>query len=360
MPSDDFQIYRGQGRPAVRPPDRPRVLPRIQRERLTDPACYQADPGLVDAVTVALHLGQPLLLTGEAGSGKTLLAKSPAWELAYPLETYETKSTSGASDLFYTYNALAQFHVAQLEARRSPAVRTPGSHAPASMDHPERLGLRYLRYNALGAANVRACPLAAVEDLLPPGFDHPGEPVRSVVLLDEIDKAPRDLPNDVLSALDAMAFTIPELGNARVAADRDLRPILVLTSNSEKALPGPFLRRCIFYHIPFPATEQLREIVLARLGWVAEPDGLLDDALALFGRWRQASGLRKRPATAELLGWVLTLQRLAATSGRNPLRDGPAEAIVRRLPCLVKTVEDLPLAEEVVRRSMTERTGRPR
>ncbi len=343
MPSVEFQIYRGQGSPAIKPPARPWDLPRLQRDKLTDPAGYKADPGLVNAVNVALHLGQPLLLTGEAGTGKTLLAGSLAWELGFPLEVYETKSTSTATDLFYTYNALAQFNVAQLEARRAGVA--PGDAIPD--ERPERIGLRYLRYNALGRAIVRACPKAAVDDLFPPEFDHPGEPVRSVVLLDEIDKAPRDLPNDVLSALDAMAFSIPELGNARVRADPDLRPILVLTSNSEKALPDPFLRRCIFYHIPFPEGEQLREIVTSRLRGVAEPGSLLDDALDLFDRLRKATGLRKRPTTAELLGWLITLKTLADGLGRNPLRD-PPDVIERTLPCLVKTVDDLPLAREEV------------
>ena len=191
---------------------------------------------------------------------------------------------------------------------------------------------------------------------MPPGFDHPGAPVRSVVLLDEIDKAPRDLPNDVLSALDAIAFTIPELGNARIAADRDLRPILVLTSNSEKALPDPFLRRCIYYHIEFPGDQQLREIVLARLDGMAQAGGLLDDVLKLFGWLRQAGGMRKKPATAELLGWLLTLRRLADVLGRNPLREGSFEEIRRTLPCLMKTAEDLPLAEGIVRQWVNDRT----
>lgn len=345
MPSDAFRIYRGLGHPEVQPADRPRELPRLQRHKLTDPAGYQADPALTDAVNVALLLGQPLLLTGEAGTGKTILARSLAWELGYPLEVYETRSTSSASDLFYTYNALAQFHVAQL--RTNPQ---PGKEGDLGQEPPERIGLRYLSYNALGVAIVRASPKEEVEGLLPPGFEHPGKPIRSVVLLDEIDKAPRDLPNDVLSALDAMAFNIPELGNIRIQADPDLRPILVMTSNSEKALPDPFLRRCIFYHIPFPDTDQLRKIVTERLRWVAEPEGLLDDALMLFLRLRQAGGLKKKPATAELLDWLLALRQHAESSEENPLKNAAEDSIRGTLPCLVKTYEDLPIAEEVFRR----------
>ncbi len=206
---------------------------------------------------------------------------------------------------------------------------------------------------------MRASDRSAVAGVLPPGFDHPGKPVRSVVLLDEIDKSPRDLPNDVLSALDAMAFTIAELGNARVEADPDLRPVLVLTSNSEKALPDPFLRRCIFYHIPFPGTEQLREIVLARLAWAAEPKGLLDDALELFFRLRNLAALRKRPATAELLGWLVALRHQGGDRG-NPLAQATLAELMRSLPCLVKTAEDLPVAQHELRSWADQRKGKAR
>jgi MoxR-like ATPase len=360
MASDSFEIYRGEGSPAVSEPARPVPLPRVERDKLIKPAGYKADPGLRDAVNVALHLGQPLLLTGEAGTGKTVLARSLAWELGYSLEVYETKSTSTATDLFYTYNALAQFHIAQLEARRSaspPAVKPGdvivGQHGETLVvagEAPERQGLQFIRYNALGAAIIRACPLEKVKGLLPPGFKHPGEPVRSVVLLDEIDKAPRDLPNDVLSALDAMAFTVPELGNERVEAPADLRPVLVMTSNSEKALPDPFLRRCIFYHIPFPGTEQLRAIVAARLPWVAERDGLLDDALKLFERLRALNALKKRPATAELLGWLVALNVQDGRAGGNPLRGASIATLKRSLNTLVKAFEDEAAVEDELRR----------
>ena len=145
-----------------------------------------------------------------------------------------------------------------------------------------------------------------------------------------------------------MAFTIAELGNARVEADPDLRPVLVMTSNSEKALPDPFLRRCIFYHISFPGTEQLREIVLARLAWAAEPKGLLDDALELFFRLRDLATLRKRPATAELLGWLVALRYQGGDRG-NPLAQANLAELMRSLPCLVKTAEDLPVAQHELR-----------
>jgi MoxR-like ATPase len=169
-----------------------------------------------------------------------------------------------------------------------------------------------------------------------------------VVLIDEVDKAPRDFPNDILNELEEMSFPVPELDNFQVEADHALRPILVITSNSEKNLPDAFLRRCIYYNIPFPNRARLAEIVEARLGWAADqPGSLLSDALTLFERLRlPASGLRKKPATSELLGWVAALHRVAPAVP-NPLRSAPG--VVRSTVCsLVKTAEDQELAHRII------------
>src|SRR5262249_5197155 len=162
----------------------------------------------------------------------------------------------------------------------------------------------------------------------------------SVVLIDEIDKAPRDFPNDLLNEVEGMFFRIPELGNARVAADPALAPILVITSNSERNLPDAFLRRCVYYHIPFPDRERLERIVDARLGRNAgRGEPFLDDALDLLGRLRDpSSGLRKRPATAELLGWLAALRDIAPELD-NPLVDAP-DLAEKTLNVLIKTAED--------------------
>src|SRR5205085_17909 len=126
-------------------------------------------------------------------------------------------------------------------------------------------------------------------------------PRRSVVLIDEVDKAPRDFPNDLLNEVEGMFFRVPELGNIRVEADPGMQPIVVVTSNSEKSLPDAFLRRCIYFHIPFPDRDRLAEIIAARLGrFAGRGQEFLDDALDLFYNLRDMStGLRKRPATAE-------------------------------------------------------------
>src|SRR5262249_11440488 len=138
-------------------------------------------------------------------------------------------------------------------------------------------------------------------------------PRRSVVLIDEIDKAPRDFPNDLLNEVETMHFRVPELGNALIASDPGSPPILVITSNSEKHLPDAFLRRCIYYHIPFPGRERLSRIIEARLGrFAGRAEGFLPDALDIFDRLREpAVGLRKKPATAEVLSWLAALRALA-------------------------------------------------
>jgi MoxR-like ATPase len=255
-----------------------------------DPAGYLPDKGLVDAVNVALILRQPLLLTGEPGTGKSQLATSVAYQLGLndPL-VFETKSTTLSRDLFYSFDNIGRFRAAQ----------TPGAPSDARL---------FLTFNALGTAIVLANSSDTVAHLVPTNFVHPGRQ-RSVVLIDEIDKAPRDFPNDILNEIERLYFRIPELGDAQIVADPEFRPIVIMTSNSEKSLPDAFLRRCIFYSIPFPDDERLEQIVLSRLPERLEPGApLLRDVIAFFSRLRQDDlGLRKRPGTAELLNWTAAL-----------------------------------------------------
>ncbi len=317
--------YQGTGAQSTTAVD----LPASLLDRHANPAGYLADPGLVDAVNVALHLGQPLLLTGQPGTGKTQLANSLAWELGYePLLKFEAKSTSVARDLFYTYDTLGRFH----------AVHT-GQGAADSLD--------YIRFNALGLAILRANDPADVAQLLADNTQHTGQQ-RSVVLIDEIDKAPRDFPNDLLNEVEGMYFRIPELGNATVTSAPELRPILVLTSNSEKNLSEAFLRRCVFYDIPFPDRKRLTHIVHSRLGEAITGQGaLLEDALNLFERLRDpASGLHKKPSTGELLAW---LQVLVTHSQDNDDYIRTAAMVEPALAALIKTTEDRPKARELLK-----------
>lgn len=303
-----------------------------------EPSHYIAEDGLVNAVNTALLIDRPLLVTGEPGTGKTRLAASIAAQLGLgePLE-FVAKSVSQAQDLFYTFDALA----------RLKAVGPIGDG--------EALG--FVKYSALGLALLFANEPATVQHLLPPGLTHPGQQ-RSVVLIDEVDKAPRDFSNDILVELENMSFAIPEL-KAVVRAEESLRPIVVITSNSERSLPDAFLRRCVYYDIPFPKRDRLVEILRLRLGSDFD-EGFAKDALDLLDELR-ADGLNltKKPATAELIGWMIALSngekmRRGDSKGdarpavKNPLSE--RKRALDTMGALIKTRDDLNRVHPVVER----------
>jgi len=314
------------GKSENRRSDGPAKLPGSRRDIQTAPAGYKPDSGLVDAVNVALLLGQPLLLTGEPGTGKTQLAYSLAWELGFdnPL-IFETKSNSLARDLFYTYDALGHFRAVQTGVAGS--------------------ALTFITWNALGRAILLSLDKAHVESLLPPDLKNGGER-RSVVLIDEIDKAPRDFPNDLLNEIESLYFRVPELGNIEIRASHERSPVIVLTSNSEKSLPEAFLRRCVYYNIPFPEREELIEIVTSRVGgFGAGENRLLSDAIDLFAELRKpSSGLNKKPSTAELIGWLTALTEISVMIDQ-PLRK---ESVLETVGVLIKNQEDQKTARNIV------------
>ncbi|MCP4106586.1 MAG: MoxR family ATPase [Desulfobacteraceae bacterium] len=296
---------------------------------MESPENYIAPEGLRDAVNVALALGQPLLVTGEPGTGKTQLAASIAHELKLPGPfAFYTKTTSLATDLFYQYDALRRFQDVQLGGREKGT--DPGE---------------YITYQALGISILLSLLPDEADSHLPEELRGKG-PARSVVLIDEIDKAPRDLPNDVLNEIEKMEFTVKETGSA-FRADRTYRPVLVLTSNSEKNLPDAFLRRCVFYHIVFPSGDQLKQIVRKRFscrpGITPEftPD-FIDAAVGHFEGIRKMD-LKKRPATAEFLAWISILKSLGADKGS--LKDHE-KALGLSYSVLAKNREDLELLEK--------------
>ena len=247
-------------------------LPPVDRNAQRDPSKYIASSDLAAAVNVALTLGMPLLLTGEPGSGKSQLAYRIAWELGFPkLREHDewpeplrfvVKSTTEARDLFYTFDTVGRFHAAQ---NQNPNAGGDDSQA-----------VNFIEYQALGLAILRA---KGLHGLARDGKAHivgehhrayvSEESMRSVVLIDEIDKAPRDVPNDILAELEEMQFAIPELRREEVRIRRDdepFRPIVIITSNNERDLPEAFLRRCVYHHLPFPDDETLERIVMSRLG----------------------------------------------------------------------------------------------
>ena len=165
----------------------------------------------------------------------------------------------------------------------------------------------YISYEALGRAILLSNQASEVRFLLPKELRE-NKPTRSVVLIDEVDKAPRDLPNDILHEIENLSFQVRETSREFKASRAD-RPLVILTSNSEKNLPDAFLRRCIFYHIEFPNQKRLREIIEGRFGKNTFEPTLLKQALGHFMAIR-GKGLKKNPATAELLAWLNIIQRL--------------------------------------------------
>ena len=246
---------------------------------------YLASGGLQDAVNLAIALGRPLLLQGDPGAGKTRLAYAVAFALGLPLEEAYIKSTSRAQDLLYTYDAVQRLYDAQFPAgeKQQESVRNIRD---------------YIRMGPLGRAIARA---------------EYGR--RSIVLIDEIDKADIDFPNDLLRELDQLVFDVPEVPGLRfmVSDDRpDLRPIVFVTNNEEKTLPAAFLRRCIFHYVEFPDDSKTLNGILALHG--IENLQLRDEAIDVLLRLRKLD-LSKKPGLSELLDWAGYLQATGTPAG---------------------------------------------
>lgn len=281
---------------------------------------YVASDDLLAAINVALALGMPLLLTGEPGTGKTQVAYFIAHYFGIPrVHVLDVRSTTSAQDLLYEFDSVAYFHAA---------------HRPQE-GTSELPRWRYVRKKALWLA---------IEDMV---ADRP-----SVVLIDEVDKAPRDFPNDILGALDQTEFEVPEWDKPEDVA-RDLSrqapyrvrrpagklpPIVVITSNSERRLPEAFLRRCIFHQIEF-SEELLKRAIAARRDDFAGLDNkTIDAAVRRFLQVRDKLS-RKKPATAELLGWLMVLSVQGSATARD-IADVPL-AELPHLCVLVKDRDDL-------------------
>lgn len=227
---------------------------------------YLADPELVVAVNTALAVGQPLLVTGEPGTGKTMLAWSVAAELGLgSVLAFHTRSDNRARDTLFSLDNMRRFYDAQVSDARASELRN------------------YVQWRPLGRA-IRSAS-------------------RRLVLIDEIDKAPRDFPNDLLDVIDQMEFTVPELKRRYRAKQR---PVVIITSNSERQLPLPFLRRCVYHRLEFPGPGALKMILRERLGEL--PEKLVDVATRRFFELRALKDeLDKAPSTGELIVWMKVL-----------------------------------------------------
>lgn len=252
---------------------------------------YLTSASLRDAVNVAMGISRPLLLKGEPGTGKTRLAEAVAEELGMSLETWNIKSTSKAKDGLYLYDTVQRLNDARFGDRDVSDIR------------------RYIQLGPVGRAFRQA--------------------QRAVLLIDEIDKADLEFPNDLLHELDRMQFMIEETRETVIAQHR---PVIIITSNNEKELPDAFLRRCVFHYIEFPDEEMMREIVAVHHPDVEE--ALLETCLRQFYAIRQMPEVRKRPSTSELLDWIAALLRVGL----------PAEKVEDKLPflgVLLKREQDL-------------------
>ena len=259
---------------------------------------YIAAPDLMQTVNVAVQLSRPLLIKGEPGTGKTMLAQSIARGLDMPLLIWNVKSTTKAQDGLYVYDAVQRLYDGQFGDRDVSDIA------------------QYIKPGKLGEA------FAAEE--------------RVVLLIDEIDKADLEFPNDLLWELDQMEFYIPETHETVKAVHR---PIVLITSNAEKELPDAFLRRCIFHYIEFPDAEMMERIVRVHVPRLDQR--LLDLAIQAFYWLRDVPGLQKKPSTSELIDWVQALAR----GGVDP------QQIVARLPfmgVLLKKDHDIDAAQRAL------------
>jgi MoxR-like ATPase len=259
---------------------------------------YVASPALVQAVNLAIYLHRPLLLEGEAGCGKTRLAHAVAGELELPLYIWHVRSTSKAQEGLYDYDAILRLHdvhTYQLEKQRSSKTTQSRGRVLKGRDPKEPRD--YRRLGPIGKA-----------------FSLQDRP--AVVLIDEIDKADLDFPNDLLSVLDApWSFEIPETGEV-ITASNDCRPIVIITSNKEKGnLPAPFLRRCLYHFVEFPDNEQrLKEIVEKHyaIGKQQMSPELVKLASQRFLSLRKDGALFKKPGISEFLDWLKSLHGFSA------------------------------------------------
>ncbi|MCB2113751.1 MAG: MoxR family ATPase [Parvularculaceae bacterium] len=264
---------------------------------------YVATEDLKIAVNAAVTLERPLLVKGEPGTGKTVLAQEVAGALGAPLLEWHIKSTTKAHQGLYEYDAVARLRDGQLGEERARDVRN------------------YIKRGKLWEAFT--------------------SPERPVLLIDEIDKADIEFPNDLLQELDRMEFFVYETGETVKAARR---PIVIITSNNEKELPDAFLRRCFFHFIKFPDAATMEEIVNVHFPDIKKR--LVADALKIFYEIRDVPGLKKKPSTSELLDWLKLLLSEDVPEEILSERD-PRKAIPPLHGALLKNEQDVHMFERL-------------
>ena len=264
---------------------------------------YVATDDLKIAVNAAITLERPLLIKGEPGTGKTVLAKEVASALGMPLIEWHVKSTTKAQQGLYEYDAVARLRDSQLGESKATEVAN------------------YIKRGKLWEAFT--------------------SPERPVLLIDEIDKADIEFPNDLLQELDRMEFFVYETGETVVAKQR---PVIIISSNNEKELPDAFLRRCFFHYIQFPDAQTMQAIVDVHFPDIKKQ--LVADALKTFYSLRDTPGLKKKPSTSELLDWLKLL--MVEDVDLSVLREkDPRKAIPPLHGALLKNEQDVHLFERL-------------
>jgi MoxR-like ATPase len=264
---------------------------------------YVATEDLTVAVNAAIRLERPLLVKGEPGTGKTVLAEEIAAALGAPLITWHIKSTTKAQQGLYEYDAVSRLRDSQLGDSKVSDIAN------------------YIKRGKLWEAFVSG--------------------QRPVLLIDEIDKADIEFPNDLLLELDRMEFYVYETGETIRAVQR---PVMIITSNNEKELPDAFLRRCFFHYIRFPDTETMKQIVEVHFPGIKKR--LMEEALRLFFEVREVPGIKKKPSTSELLDWLKLLVADEMTPEMLRERD-PRKLIPPLHGALLKNEQDVSLFEKL-------------
>jgi MoxR-like ATPase len=284
-------------------------------QRFQGTSDYVATEDLKVAVNAAIALERPLLIKGEPGTGKTVLAYEVAKALGAPLLTWHVKSTTKAQQGLYEYDAVTRLRDSQLGDEK---VKDIGN---------------YIKKGKLWEA-----------------FD---APVRPVLLIDEIDKADIEFPNDLLQELDRMEFYVYETNQTVKAA---VRPVVIITSNNEKELPDAFLRRCFFHYIRFPDDDTMKSIVDVHFPGIKQK--LVAEALRIFYDMRKVPGLKKKPSTSELLDWLKLL--LVEDIDESVLREkDPTKLIPPLHGALLKNEQDVHLFERLAFLARREGGTRP-
>jgi MoxR-like ATPase len=282
-------------------------------ERFEGTADYIATDDLKIAVNAAVALERPLLIKGEPGTGKTVLAYEVAKALDAPLITWHIKSTTKAMQGLYEYEAVTRLRDSQLGDERVKDVRN------------------YIKHGKLWDA-----------------FEAPQRPV---LLIDEIDKADIEFPNDLLQELDRMEFYVYETDETIKAK---VRPVVIITSNNEKELPDAFLRRCFFHYIRFPDDKTMRAIVDVHYPGIKQK--LVSEALRIFYDMRKVPGLKKKPSTSELLDWLKLL--MVEDIDENALKErDPTKLIPPLHGALLKNEQDVQLFERLAFLARREGSG---